>query len=258
MPEHLQDFLKEIPQLLKVINNQQPLCLLFNYDELLNNYQANSRVITAKFFALSDCSRLLCGIISRKPLEMLHSMHLSDKIILAGSFGLEIDSPTFGWHYPQLALLRHHLDKIYTALELELGPKWTRENTICNGTELKIRSPQSETAIQQQIIQIIKNSINLSPLHIIQNQTSIRAVFAADWDKSKCIEKIFSLLPRESGLSPILCYFGAELNDEPAFRQANLYGYSILLRENIGRRTLAHYYIRNISELNKLLIRLSN
>jgi len=258
LPEHLQDFLKEIPRLLKVINNQQPLCLLFNYDELLINYRPNSRVILAKFFALSDCSRLFSGIISRKPLEELYSNHLSDKIILAGSLGLEIDSPIFGWHYPQLALLRHHLDKTYTALELELGPKWTRENTVRNGVELKISFPQSEMVTQQQIIQVIKNSINLSPLQIIQNQTAIRVVLAADWDKSKCIEKIFSLLPRESGQSPILCYFGADLGDEPAFRQANLYGYSILLRENIGRQTQARYYIRTIAELNKLLICLSN
>jgi hypothetical protein len=258
MPEHLQDFLKEIPRLLKIVNSQQPLCLLLNYDELLNNYQTNSRAIMAKFFTLSDCSRLFCGIISRKPLEELYSIHLSDKIILAGSLGLEIDSPIFGWHYPQLALLRHYFDKTYTALELELGPKWTRENTIRNGVELKISAPQSEIATQQQIVQIIKDSINALPLQIIQAQTTIRVVLAADWDKSKCIEKIFSLLPRQSGQSPILCYFGAALSDEPAFRQANLYGYSILLRENIGRQTLAHYYIRNIAELNKLLICLSN
>jgi hypothetical protein len=258
MPEHLQDFLKEIPRLLKIVNSQQPLCLLLNYDELLNNYQTNSRTIMAKFFTLSDCSRLFCGIISRKPLEELYSIHLSDKIILAGSLGLEIDSPIFGWHYPQLALLRHYFDKTYTALELELGPKWTRENTIRNGVELKISAPQSEIATQQQIVQIIKDSINALPLQIIQAQTTIRVVLAADWDKSKCIEKIFSLLPRQSGQSPILCYFGAALSDEPAFRQANLYGYSILLRENIGRQTLAHYYIRNIAELNKLLICLSN
>lgn len=258
MPDHLQDFLKEIPQLLKIINSQQPLCLLFNYDELLHSYRANSRVIIAKFFTLSDCSRLFCGIVSRKSLEELYSIPFSDKIILAGSYGLEIDSPIFGWHYPQLALLRHYLNKIYTTLELELGPKLIRENTIRNGTEIKIRLPQNETTTQQQLIQIIKNSVNTLPLQIIQAQTAVRIVLAAEWDKSQCIAKIFSLLPRESGRIPILCYFGAEINDESAFRQANLYGYSVLLRENIGRQTIANYYIRNITELNKLLICLSN
>jgi hypothetical protein len=253
MSEHLQDFLKEIPQLLKIISAHQPLCLLFNYDELAKSCKVNGMMIIEKLFSLTHYPRLFCGIVSRKSLAELHSIPASEKFILAGSLGLEIDSPIFGWHYPQLAFLRYHLDKIYTALELELGPNWIREHTMRYGTELKINFPPAETATRQRSIRTIKDSANALPLKIIQTQAAVRVILAAEWEKSNCVEKIFSLLPRESGQVPILCYFGAEISDESAFRQANLYGYSILMRENIGRQTQANYYLRNLTELNKLL-----
>jgi trehalose-6-phosphatase len=78
------------------------------------------------------------------------------------------------------------------------------------------------------------------------------------FNKQQALHKIIELLPGATGLPPIVFYFGADVSDEPAFHEANLNGYSILLRENISRQTAAQYYLRNRGELHKVLIWLNS
>ncbi|MBN2600553.1 MAG: hypothetical protein JXR87_01020 [Candidatus Marinimicrobia bacterium] len=184
--------------------------------------------------------------------ELKSEIH--NNVILAGSNGFEIDGPGFAWTYPQLGFIRHYLERLVNTVSLEIGPAWTKENTRITGAELCILMPSDDCYISNILTPLIRRELSGSLLSAKQTMKKIQISPAGYWDKQLFIRKILALLPHESGLSPVIFYFGSDISDEPAFREANLHGYSILLRENIGRKTNARYYLRNNQELNKTLI----
>ncbi|MCD6441479.1 MAG: hypothetical protein J7L86_06840 [Candidatus Marinimicrobia bacterium] len=251
-------FLNETPRLSKLIATGRPLCLLFNYDDLTAIYKKDGLAILKKITDLAETPNICPGIFSRKTIADLQLLPQSKTLILAGSNGYEIDSPGFTWLFPKLGLIRHQLERLYTTLQMELGPSWTKTNTNIESVELQIKIPEEDPLMYQRLFQILPENLDGSLLAIIQHPSFLQIIPGNNWDRGKSVEKIFQLLPRESDKLPVLCYLGAENSDEPAFRQVNLYGYSVLLRENIGRKTNARYFLQSTQDLNKLLIWLNS
>ncbi|MDO9548500.1 MAG: hypothetical protein Q7J65_06030 [Candidatus Marinimicrobia bacterium] len=202
---------------------------------------------------LSKPPIIFAGVISHRSLPELKS-EIQNNLILAGSNGFEIDGPGFSWAFPQLGFIRHQLEQLVSTITLEIGPAWTRQNARMAGVELSISIPANDRYILNILAPLVRRELSGSLLNAKQSTGKIRVSPLEHWDKQMFIRKIVDLLPHESGLSPALYYFGSEISDEPAFRETNLYGYSVLLRENIGRKTNARYYLRNNQELNKMLI----
>ena len=245
-------FLKEIPDYTKSFTRKRTNCLLFNYDELKRSLKTVSGTIN-QINNLSRPPIIFTGVIGINSLVELKS-EIQNNLIFAGSNGFEIDGPGFSWTFPQLGFIRHQLEKLVDTITLEIGPAWTKENTQITGVELNISTPSDNQYISNALTPLVRRELSGSLLSAKQTTGNIRISPAGHWDKQMFIRKIVDLLPHESGLSPVIYYFGSEISDEPAFRETNLYGYSVLLRENIGRKTNARYYLRNNQELNKTLI----
>ncbi|HCK98862.1 MAG TPA: hypothetical protein DHW42_01965 [Candidatus Marinimicrobia bacterium] len=250
--------LNEMLHLSEIIASGRLLCFLFNYDDLPVIYKKDRLDILKKITALAETPNICPGIFSRKTIADLRRLPQSEKLIIAGSNGYEIDSPGFTWLFPKLGLIHHQIERIYTTLQMELGPSWTKTNVNIESIELQIKIPKEDPLMYQRLFQILPETLDDSHLSIIQHSSFLQIIPANSWDKGKGVEKIFQLLPRGNGKLPVLCYLGAENNDEPAFRQVNLYGYSVLLRENIGRKTNARYFLQSTQDLNKLLIWLNS
>lgn len=245
-------FLKEIPNLTKSFAQKRTNCLLFNYDELMRSLKTISGLI-GQIANLSRPPVIFAGLISHRSLSELKSK-MKNNLILAGSNGFEIDGSGFSWAFPQLGFIRHQLEQLVGTITLEIGPAWTKHNAKITGVELSISIPSNDRYIVNILSPMIRRALSGSLLSAQQTTDKIQVSPTVHWDKQMLVRKIVDLLPHESGLSPVIYYFGSEISDEPAFRAANLYGYSVLLRENIGRKTNARYYLRNNHELNKMLI----
>jgi len=248
----VRSFLIEIPDLTKSFSRKRTNCLLFNYDDLKRSVKNISGLMN-QIGDLFKPPTIFVGVISRISLSILKSK-LQSNIILAGSNGFEIDGPGFAWAFPKLGLINHQLKQLVNTIALEIGQVWTKQNVRLAGMELSISIPPGDQYISNILSPLVRRQLSGSLLIAEQSAKNIRVYPLEHWDKQLFIRKIVDLLPHESGLSPVLYYFGAENSDEPAFRETNLYGYSVLLRENIGRKTNARYYLRNTNELNKLLL----
>ncbi len=214
------------------------------------------KVVSGLINQIANLSRppiIFAGLISARSLPEFKS-EIKNHLILAGSNGFEIDGPGFSWAFPQLSLIRHQMEHLVDTISLEIGPAWTNQNTRITGAELNILIPSNDQYIFNILSPLIRREISGSLLSAKQTTEKIQVLPTVHWDKQMLVRKIVDLLPHESGLSPAIYYFGSEISDEPAFREANLYGYSVLLRENIGRKTNALYYLRNIQEISKMLI----
>jgi len=245
-------FLKEIPDYTKSFTQKRTNCLLFNYDELKRSLKTVSGAIN-QITNLARPPAIFTGVISIYSLGELKT-EIQNNLILAGCNGFEIDGPGFSWTYPQLGFIRHQLEQLVDTITLEIGPVWTKENVRIAGVELSISTPSDDRYISNILTPLVRRELSGSLLSAKQTIDKIRISPAGQWNKQMFIRKIVDLLPRESGLNPVIYYFGSEINDESAFQEANLYGYSVLLRENIGRKTNACYYLRNDQELSKTLI----
>ncbi len=211
-----------------------------------------------KISGLSKVAGAYAGIISRRPLNQLKKLFTQRLLILAGSGGCEIDSLQFSWTLPQISTIQQHIENIFQLIKMEIGPAWTQKNAELLGVELNITVNPENLLISRQIQQLLRQALQETLLRATWHQNSICVYPKTQFNKQMAVHKIIELLPGVSGQAPVVCYFGAELSDEPAFREANLHGYSILLRENIGRKTAAQYYLRNANELNKTLIWLNS
>ncbi len=251
-------FLNEISRFSKSLARKQLLCFLFNYDDIVAQNPRKKSTILERIVSISKVPSLCSGIISRNPLNELQKISGAEDIIIAGSSGFEIDSPDFSWTFPKLGLIRHQLENTFSTIQMKIGPSWAKENVIFDGVGLRIRIPQNDVVLFQRLSLILQHALRDTHLSIVQQTTQIHIIPTDKWNKGQCFAKIFELLPRAHGLLPVISYFGAERNDEPAFKQVNLYGYSVLLRENIGRKTEAQYFLRNTNELNKLLLWLNS
>ena len=248
----MRSFLIDIPDLTKSFSQKRTNCLLFNYDDLKLSVKNVSGLMN-QIGDLFKPPAIFVGVISRVSLSILKSK-LQSNVILAGSNGFEIDGPGFSWAFPKMGLINHQLEQLINTIALEIGPVWTKQNARLAGMELSISIPPGDQYILNILSHLVRHELTGSLLGAEQSAKNIRVYPLEHWDKQLFIRKIVDLLPRESGLSPVLYYFGAENSDEPAFRETNLYGYSVLLRENIGRKTNARYYLRNDQELSKMLI----
>jgi len=244
--------LKEIPDLTKSFLQKRTNCLLFNYDEL-RRLEENIAELIRQIGETADLSDVYTGLISSDSLSAFTSEIPAGDIILAGCNGLEIDGPGFSWTLPALGLIRHQLEQLTETIALEIGPAWTKQNTRFTGVELSIAVPATDHLIFNNLAPLVRRELSGTLLRAEQSGQNIRISPRDNWDRRMFIQKIVSLLPHASGLCPAIFYFGAENRDEPAFRETNLYGYSVLLRENIGRKTNARYY-----QLSKLLIWLNS
>ena len=251
-------FLNEISQFSKSLARKQLLCFFFNYDDIVAQNPLEKSTILERIVSISKVSSLCSGIISRNSLNELQKISGAENIIIAGSSGFEIDGPNFSWTFPKLGLIRHQLENTFSTIQMKIGPKWVKDNVMFNGIELRIRTPQNEAVLFQRLSLILQHALRDTHLSIVQQTTQIHIIPTDKWNKGLCFAKIFELLPRIHGLLPAISYIGAERNDETAFKQVNLYGYSVLLRENIGRKTAAQYFLRNTNELNKLLLWLNS
>ncbi len=251
-------FLNEITRFSKSLARKQLLCFLFNYDDIVAQNPRGKSTILERIVSISKVPCLCSGIISRNPLNELQKISGTEKIIIAGSSGFEIDSPDFSWTFPKLGLIRHQLENTFSTIQMKIGPSWAKENVIFDGVGLRIRTPQNDAVLFQRLSLILQHALQDTHLSIVQQTMFINIIPTDKWNKGQCFAKIFELLPRAHGLLPVISYFGAERNDEPAFKQVNLFGYSVLLRENIGRKTEAQYFLRNTNELNKLLLWLNS
>jgi len=254
----LHPFLNEIFQFSKSLARKQLLCFFFNYDDIVAQNPREKSTILERIISISKVPSLCSGIISRNPLNELQKISDAENIIITGSSGFEIDGPDFSWTFPKLGLIRHQLENTFSTIQMEIGPTWAKDNVMLNGLGLRIRTPQNDAVLFQRLSLILQHALRDTHLSIVQQTTQIHIIPTDKWNKGQCFAKIFELLPRLHGLLPVISYFGAERNDEPAFKQVNLYGYSVLLRENIGRKTEAQYFLRNTNELNKLLLWLNS
>lgn len=244
--------IKEIPRLKQQLSRKRTGCLLFNLDEI-KKIQICQPVFLDQLSSLSRPPLIYSGIISSHSQNRLLS-DLPNNIIIAGSNGFEIDGPCFSWKFPQLGMIYHQLAHLQDILALEIGPGWAKTNVCLNGAELTISLQAGDEYRQKVLMPIIRRELSETHLRAERFPEMIRIYPARQWDKRLFIRKIVSLLPHSEGFSPLLFYFGADFSDEAAFREVNLHGYSVLLRENIGRKTGAQYYLRNNQELNRFLI----
>ena len=251
-------FLNKISQFSKSLARKQLLCFFFNYDDIVAQNTREKSTILERIVSISKVPSLCSGIISRNPLNELQKMSGVENIIIAGSSGFEIDSRDFSWRFPNLGLIRHQLENTFSTIQMEIGPTWAKDNVIFDGVGLRIRTPKNDVVLFQRLSLILQHALRDTHLSIVQQTTQIHIIPTDKWNKGQCIGKIFELLPRAHGLLPVISYFGAERNDEPAFKQVNLFGYSVLLRENIGRKTEAQYFLQNTNELSKLLLWLNS
>lgn len=245
-------FLQEIPNLIKSFSQKRTKCLLFNYDVLGHSDSVDINHIK-QIVDLADPPQRFTGFISQRSLAALKA-ELPQNLILAGANGVEIDGPGFLWNFPRLGMLRHQIDQIITTLAMEIGPEWARKNIGMNGLELSISIPENDQFTANKLSNLVRHNLSGTLLGATMAKKKIRIYPNDQWDRRLFIQKIANLLPNENGLTPTIFYFGASVADEPAFRETNLHGYSVLLRENIGRRTVARYYLRSKQELNKVLI----
>ena len=141
---------------------------------------------------------------------------------------------------------------------MEVGPDWTKKHIIPWGTKLIIKTAPIEALETRQLKQLLPRLLQDTALTAYWHADIITIHPMFQFDTQMVVRKIVELLPIDNGRTPALFYFGAEPSDEPAFREANLNGYSILMRENIGRKTAAQYYLRNSTELDKTLIWLNS
>ena len=241
-------FLQELPDLLKS-SSKRLKCLLFSIDVPGQMFK--------QVLHLSGKPSLLVGFVSRRPLSEMKKW-FPDNLILAGCNGMEIDGPDFSWKFPKLPTIRYQLDELFKLLTMEAGPDWTRQNVHLLGAEMTIDLKRENQLKINRLRQLVQNNIAGSLLGATISDNMI-CVFPQDhWNRQMLIKKIVDLLPVENGLLPTIFYFGADRRDEPAFQETNLHGYSVLLRENIGRKTAARYYLRNNRELQKVLILFGN
>lgn len=244
--------LNEIPHLADQLSQKRTICLLFNFDEIEKS-RIHTTVFLDQLIGLSRPPAVYAGIISQKSPQTLPSEALHH-LINAGSNGFEIDGPNFSWKFPQLGMIYHQLEQLKAALTLEIGPGWAEKHVALNGTILTITGSPGDSSQQNRLLPLIRRELSDSILQAEHLPEQIRIYPAKPWNKRMLIRKIIDLLPRLKGLPPLVLYFGADISDEAAFREVNLYGYSILLRENIGRKTDARYYLRSNRELNRILI----
>lgn len=244
--------IKEIPRLKRQLSQKRTSCLLFNLDEI-KKIQVGLPGFLDQLRSISRPPVIYTGIISRNSQTILLP-ELPNTIIIAGSNGFEIDGPCFSWKFPQLGMIYHQLEHFQNILALEIGPGWAKTNVCLNGVELTITIQTGDEYRQEALMSIIRRELSDTHLQAERLPEMIRIYPAKQWDKRLFISKIVSLLPHSEGFGPIMFYFGADFSDEAAFREVNLHGYSVLLRENIGRKTGAQYYLRNNQELNRLLI----
>ncbi|MCK4447535.1 MAG: hypothetical protein KAW56_10700 [Candidatus Marinimicrobia bacterium] len=258
MKQTLIPFNNEIPNLLKILSSNRKVCFLFNFDTLiasdLNNSHSNFSKISNQLQWIASLQNLYVGIISIETLDNLRKTFNTTDVILAGSLGYEIEGLKFSWQFPKLGMIRHKLESIYENLFMELSDDPIDSIVHNFGFALQIKLPINDEIKIQRICNIVENHID-SPeqLEIIKHEQLIKVRPKSIWDKGKAVEKILNLLPRDGNSFPLVIYFGDDISDEPAFKKSNLYGYSVIIDENINRITKARYFFRNNIELTKFL-----
>jgi len=258
MKQTLIPFNSEIPNLLKIFSSNRKVCFLFNFDTLiisdLNRTTSTPSNIINQLQWIASIQNLYVGIISIKTLDNLHKIFSVPDVILAGSLGYEIKCSKFSWQFPELGMIRYKLENLYENLSMELSDD-PIDNVVHNfGVALLIIHLKSDKIKNHKIHNIVKKHIELSKhLEIIEHKQLIEVRPKGMWDKGKTLEKILNLLPRDGNSFPIVIYFGNDISDEPAFKKSNLYGYSVIINENINRITNARYFFNNNIELTKFL-----
>lgn len=258
MKEALLPILDEIGALSRLIKSHRTIILLFNFEELDTLQQSTGKEYFPYLAWIGEKSGLFPGIIGRAPKSFFQKRPVFENLIIAGSMGCEIESPSFSWNFPGLELLRHRLREFYRLMQMEFGPLWMRENSILSEIDLRINLEQLDDRHIQKMRHFILESLSGSLFSASRVEHYLYILPVHKWDKGQALEKLLHLFPVPDGYFPSILYFGAEYSDEPAFQKGNLYGYSVLIRGNITRQTSAKYYLRHPEELTKLLLWLNS
>lgn len=203
---------------------------------------------------LSLLPNVTVAIISARSIAQLgRDMRGStDRLILAGNYGLEISFPDHSeFLHPDAVRLKKTLRK----LKLELFKKLPTLGTVIiedHGLSICVHYHRTEMSERREVIQAVTIFAKLYPeLTFINLATSFEIMPAKNWNKGSALDIIESKVGFDQDDWSLL-YFGDSVSDEPAFSWINNRG-GISVRIGEAKMTESSMQMKSCSDLIGLL-----
>jgi trehalose-phosphatase len=192
--------------------------------------------------------RCIVGVISGRDLEDLRSMVRADGVWLAGSHGMEMQTPDgVRQEVDEAVPLRPALTEAADALDRELASlpgAWVERKRFAVAIHFRQVEDSSIPEVEAAIDRVAARAAGLRKTggkRILELRPDI------DWDKGRALWWLCErAAPAFGGLVPI--YIGDDVTDEDAFAAMNDDGLGIVVTES-PRPTAAHYRLSTPAEV---------
>ena len=214
----------------RALENHDQLVLFLDYDGTLADFSEHPDIVEPNcevvelIKALVNCENITPTIISGRRLSHLQKLVPLDNIILAGTYGLEIQLPDKKIFHPlQYKVIRSQLENLKPEWQTLIDKK-TSFFLEDKGWTLAIHARFAEDQIADEILtsaeKIARKKLDLSKFKVKAGHKFLEAS-PQEANKGHCVKYLMNLIPIEG---KVLIYMGDDDKDEEAFQVVQSHG----------------------------------
>jgi trehalose-phosphatase len=240
----------------------RPILLLLDYDGTLVPIRKTPALATLSgkmrgvLRHLADQPHIFLGVITGRSLHDIRGMVMLKNIFYIANHGFQIVFGRKNWVHPVAQCSLPSMKKIYTALTYALRsiPGTMVENklfTLSVHYRNLVHTPINH--VKKIVERTVRSFSELCKVTTGKKVIEIRP--NVDWDKGYAILKMLEMvnLPNR----PLVVYIGDDRTDEDVFKRLSS-STAITIRVGRNNRSSAKYYVKNTTEVKKLLESIQN
>ncbi len=236
----------------QALENNNQLVLFLDYDGTLADFseypdviEPNTEVVEL-VEALVGCKNFTPTIISGRRLEHIQKLIPLQNIILAGTYGLEIQLPDHKIYYPlDFNKIRPELKKLQPDWQSLINGKtgFFLEN---KGWTLAIHARHAEDQLAESVLREAENAARSTLDHAlfqVKPGHKFLEVSPKQANKGQCVRYLMNIIPVEG---KVLIYMGDDDKDEVAFEVVQSYGgFAIRVCSNVINNPIEDWRLEN-------------
>ena len=249
----------------RALENHDQLVLFLDYDGTLADFsehpdivEPNSEVVEL-IKAIVNCENITPTIISGRRLSHLQKLVPLDNIILAGTYGLEIQLPDNKIFHPlQYKVIRSQLENLKPGWQALIDKK-TSFFLEDKGWTLAIHARFAEDQIADEILltaeKIARKNLDLTKFKVKAGHKFLEAS-PHQANKMRCVKYLMNLIPIEG---KVLIYMGDDDKDEEAFQVVQSHGgFAVRVCSNVINNPIEDWRLENPKAARRWLWGLHN